>query len=336
MCSYPRVNGQYACENQHLLEDVLKGDWGFNGLRAHRLRRGEEHDQLAQQRPRPRHLAGDRLPPGARQRRARREPGQRVDGRRARRAASCARCSRSASSTATPTPTTRRRIDQAAHDAAAGELEQEGIVLLENDGGDPAARRGRASASSRSIGPEADDDQGRRRLVGDRRVQADDAAAGHRGALGADKVVYDDGSDAGRARPTVAAAADVAVVVVGDRMSEGADKPCMGLNCGQQDGVDRDALIEAVAAAQPRTVVVLQTGGPVLTPWRDKVRGTARGVVPGPERRHRDRARAVRRRRARRPPAGDVPAAARRTSRRPATPRSTPASASRSPTRRAS
>ena len=134
MCSYPRVNGAYACENQHLLEDVLKRDWGFQRLRAHRLRRGEEHDQLAQQRPRPRHLAGDRLPARARQRRARDGPGERGRGRRARAAASCARCSRSASSTATPTPTTRRQIDQAAHDAAAAELEQEGMVLLENDG----------------------------------------------------------------------------------------------------------------------------------------------------------------------------------------------------------
>ena len=34
------------------------------------------------------------------------------------------------------------------------------------------------------------------------------------------------------ARPRSPASADVAVVVVGDRMSEGADKPCMGLNCG--------------------------------------------------------------------------------------------------------
>ena len=32
MCSYPRVNGPYACENEHLLEDVLKGDWGFPGF----------------------------------------------------------------------------------------------------------------------------------------------------------------------------------------------------------------------------------------------------------------------------------------------------------------
>src|SRR5207244_3108585 len=31
MCAYNRLNGQYACENQHLLESILKGDWGFAG-----------------------------------------------------------------------------------------------------------------------------------------------------------------------------------------------------------------------------------------------------------------------------------------------------------------
>src|SRR4051794_3113016 len=31
MCSYNRLNGVYACENKHLLEDILKGDWGFMG-----------------------------------------------------------------------------------------------------------------------------------------------------------------------------------------------------------------------------------------------------------------------------------------------------------------
>lgn len=34
---------------------------------------------------------------------------------------------------------------------------------------------------------------------------------------------------------------------------------------------NQDALISAVAAANPNTIVVLQTGGPVLTPWRDEV-----------------------------------------------------------------
>ncbi|MDP9385939.1 MAG: glycoside hydrolase family 3 C-terminal domain-containing protein [Actinomycetota bacterium] len=69
--------------------------------------------------------------------------------------------------------------------------------------------------------------------------------------------------------------------MVGDRMTEGSDKACLGLNCSQADRVDRDALIDAVAAAQPRTVVVLQTGGPVLTPWRDRVRGLIEAWYPG-------------------------------------------------------
>ena len=32
MCSYNRVNGDYACENKYLLTDVLKKDWKFPGF----------------------------------------------------------------------------------------------------------------------------------------------------------------------------------------------------------------------------------------------------------------------------------------------------------------
>ena len=32
MCSYNRVNGTYGCENEHLLVDILKGEWGFDGF----------------------------------------------------------------------------------------------------------------------------------------------------------------------------------------------------------------------------------------------------------------------------------------------------------------
>jgi beta-glucosidase len=31
MCSYNLINGRYACENSHLLMDILKGEWGFKG-----------------------------------------------------------------------------------------------------------------------------------------------------------------------------------------------------------------------------------------------------------------------------------------------------------------
>ena len=32
MCAYNRVNGPFACESKVLLEDILRGDWGFDGL----------------------------------------------------------------------------------------------------------------------------------------------------------------------------------------------------------------------------------------------------------------------------------------------------------------
>src|SRR6266568_137642 len=65
----------------------------------------------------------------------------------------------------------------------------------------------------------------------------------------------------------LAARSDVALVFVGSSgewESEGFDRPTMDL-VGQQV-----ALIEAVAAANPRTVVVVQTGSPITMPWLDK------------------------------------------------------------------
>jgi beta-glucosidase len=44
---------------------------------------------------------------------------------------------------------------------------------------------------------------------------------------------------------------------------------------------DQDDLIEKVAAANPRTVVILNTGGPVAMPWRDKVRAILEMWYPG-------------------------------------------------------
>ncbi|RRV10692.1 glycosyl hydrolase family 3 [Pseudomonas sp. v388] len=32
MCGYNKINGDYACENHHLLTDILKGEWGFQGF----------------------------------------------------------------------------------------------------------------------------------------------------------------------------------------------------------------------------------------------------------------------------------------------------------------
>jgi beta-glucosidase len=63
----------------------------------------------------------------------------------------------------------------------------------------------------------------------------------------------------------VAARSDVAVVVVRDYRNEHADLPGLTLSNEQ------DLLIQVVTAANPRTIVVLATGGPALMPWLDQV-----------------------------------------------------------------
>lgn len=77
-----------------------------------------------------------------------------------------------------------------------------------------------------------------------------------------------------------ARACDVAVLVVGregEWDTEGLDLPNMRLPGRQEE------LIEKVAAVNPRTVVVLQTGGPVEMPWLDKVSAVVQAWYPGQE-----------------------------------------------------
>ncbi len=74
-----------------------------------------------------------------------------------------------------------------------------------------------------------------------------------------------------------ARAADVAVVFVNDSTGEGSDRTGLGLPG------DQDRLISAVAKANRRTVVVLNTGGPVLMRWLSKVAGVLESWYPGQE-----------------------------------------------------
>ena len=77
-----------------------------------------------------------------------------------------------------------------------------------------------------------------------------------------------------------AAAADVAVVIVGtddDWETEGEDRTTLALPG------DQDELVAAVAAANPNTVVVLNTGSPVTMPWLDDVPAVLQLWFPGQE-----------------------------------------------------
>lgn len=87
-------------------------------------------------------------------------------------------------------------------------------------------------------------------------------------------------ADAIERAAALAAASDVAIVCVGfggDWQSEGFDRPDMELP-GKQN-----ALIEQVAAANPRTIIVLNTGSPITMPWLDKVAALVQAWYPGQE-----------------------------------------------------
>ncbi len=82
-------------------------------------------------------------------------------------------------------------------------------------------------------------------------------------------------SDQIAAAVSAARKAHVAVVFAGDFNSEAFDRPSLTLPG------DENALIAAVASVNPRTVVVLNTGGPVLMPWLGQVAGVIEGWYPG-------------------------------------------------------
>lgn len=95
--------------------------------------------------------------------------------------------------------------------------------------------------------------------------------------LGADRLL---GQDALERAAQLAAQSDVALLFVGlngEWDTEGQDRRHMDL-VG-----DQNELIRRVAAANPNTVVVLQTGGPVAMPWLDEVAAVLQAWYPGQE-----------------------------------------------------
>ena len=74
---------------------------------------------------------------------------------------------------------------------------------------------------------------------------------------------------------TKAKQAEVAIVFATEWRGEGLDQPDLSLPNGQ------DALIKAVAEANPNTIVVLETGGPVMMPWLDSVPSVIQAWYPG-------------------------------------------------------
>jgi beta-glucosidase len=88
------------------------------------------------------------------------------------------------------------------------------------------------------------------------------------------EVQFDAGTDPAAAA-ALAKKSQVAIVFATQHASEGMDLENLSLPDNQ------DALIEAVAAANPHTIVVVESGGAVLMPWIDKVAGVVEAWYPG-------------------------------------------------------
>jgi beta-glucosidase len=87
---------------------------------------------------------------------------------------------------------------------------------------------------------------------------------------------------------TAAKAAKTAVVFIGDGETEGDDRTTLTatdsdctLTCLPAVGPDQNALVSAVAKANPNTIVVIQAGGPVSMPWLKQVKGVLDMWYPG-------------------------------------------------------
>jgi beta-glucosidase len=294
MCSYNQLNGTDMCQNGDLLQGVLEKDWGFGGMvlsdagAAHStsgdLNNGMDIDIL-----------GSAYQPAE------------VEVALADGSVSMATLNGAVTRILTTEfafgffdhanwAASEGHLSRASDDALATWVEEQGITLLQNNQnvlplssstdpsiaviGQPAAQYVRGSGSSEVTPTDT--------VTALQGIEAR-AAQSHVG------VTYNDGVLPSQAA-AVAAKASAAIVFVKDSETEGSDKLCMSLDCPSvglpslNNASDeqitlgpQDQLVEAVARANPNTIVVMETGAPVLTPWRNMVKGVVEAWYPGQE-----------------------------------------------------
>lgn len=291
MCAYNRINGVYGCEHPFLLNQVLKSEWNYPGWvmsdwgAVHTLQASLDAG-LDQESPQDNPYF-DTLKAEVE---AGRVPASRV-------AESARRILRSlfAVGAVDHPATPGGAIDRDAHAAVAEQVALEGIVLLKNEGGvlplAATARKivviggfadrgviagGGGSSQVMPYGGSFRDTRGREGIAA--LLTPVFALSSPLKALqelrpDAD-IQFDDGSDPARAAE-LARSADVAIVFAVRQEEEGLDAEDLMLSHGQDD------LIAAVAAANPRTVAVLETGNPTAMPWLNHTAAVLQAWYPG-------------------------------------------------------
>jgi beta-glucosidase len=281
MCSYNSLNGDFACENKYLLTDVLKKEWGFKGFvvsdwggthstvkaSAAGLDNEEPLDEFFGAKLKAAVEAGKVSPA---------ELDEHV--RRVLRAEfACG---------IVDDPMHKSVVDVLGGMETARKMEESSAVLLKNAGA-VLPLNGAALKSIAIIGPHADAEM----ISGGGSAQVDAPGRPNAGwqahvwfptspmkavkthAPGAE-VQFDSGADPAAAA-ALAKKSDVAIVFVYQWMAEGMDLADLTLPEKQ------DELVAAVAAANSKTIVVLETGTAATMPWVDKVSGVLEAWYAG-------------------------------------------------------
>ena len=295
MCAYNKVNGQYACGNDWLLNDVLKREWGFKGwvmsdwgavhgshyaVKGLDQQSGEQLDASTWfDTPLRAALAEGQVP-------------------RTRVNDMARRILRTMFAVGiVDHPPQKGAVDLQNHAAKALEVARSGMVLLTNNGLLPlksttpriALIGGNAHIGVLSGGGSSQvipaNGAATRVPVGGHGMMAgfrnemyfpSSPYKAIQAAAPKASVLFDSGAFPADAA-ALAARSDVAIVFVTRHELEGYDIPNLSLPHGQ------DALVEAVLKANPNSVVVLETGNPVAMPWLDKAAAVLAAWYPGQE-----------------------------------------------------
>lgn len=291
MCSYNRVNGAYACENDWLLNRVLKQDFGFKGYVMSDW--GATHSTIPAANAGLDQQSGWPFDKSAYFNEALGEAVNNGHVTPARLDDMARRVLRSMYANGlfdVPLVATPEKIDYAAHAAVTRADEEEAIVLLKNSGilplaasaktiaiigghADVGVLSGGGSAQVYPVGGSAVPNEGPTTFPGPI-VYDPSSPMKALAALTGAKITYADGKDKAAAA-RLAARSDIAIVFATQWTAESRDAPDLNLPDGQ------DALIEAVAKTNRRTAVVLETGGPVVMPWLPRVGAVVEAWYPG-------------------------------------------------------
>ena len=281
MCSYNRVNGDYACENKYLLTDLLKKDWKFKGFvlsdwgGTHSVEKasaaGLDHEEPGEI------FFGDALKRAVE---AGKVPAAEVDDH-------VRRILRSMFATGViDDPPQKSVVDVVGGFEVAQKIAEQSTVLLKNDHAQLPLDASKIHSIA-VIGPHADvgmisgggsaqvDPPGGNAIMPPGKGQTHwleqiwfptSPLESIRAKAPAAQVQFDSGADPGAAA-ALARNSDVAIVFVYQWESEGMDLDSLSLPEHQDD------LIAKVAAANPHTVVVIESVTAITMPWVDQVSG---------------------------------------------------------------